>query len=203
MPLQVFRSSAFANACKPLSILGDERRHSPMVGFVRVGRAVNVALEPVHHQPQQSVLNRQAGQRQTACMRYISTPQRSQVILSSAGAMGVRDGAARMGVTGFCGDSDTEALSHKKLRNGEIAKWQKQMPHVAVLHGAMAAVGWFATSQFPDLAGIDISPILDSQSSDFAISPFFNFAIRKGGAPPGDVARQCAWRVKSAEIETG
>jgi hypothetical protein len=48
----------------------------------------------------------------------------------------------------------------------------------------------FSISQFPDFA-------------HFAISPFFNFAIRKGGAPPGDVARQCAWRVKSAEIETG
>ena len=35
-----------------------------------------------HHQPQQSVLKPQAGQRQTACIRYISAPQRSQSILS-------------------------------------------------------------------------------------------------------------------------
>ena len=33
----------------------------------------------VYH-PQQSVLKPQAGQRQTACMRYISAPQRSQSI---------------------------------------------------------------------------------------------------------------------------
>jgi hypothetical protein len=35
------------------------------------------------YQPQQSVLKPQAGQRQTACMRYISAPHRSHGILSS------------------------------------------------------------------------------------------------------------------------
>jgi hypothetical protein len=36
------------------------------------------------YQPQQSVLNPQAGQRHTACMRYISAwPHRSQIIASS------------------------------------------------------------------------------------------------------------------------
>ena len=34
------------------------------------------------YQPQQSVLKPQAGQRHTACMRYISEPQRSHSILS-------------------------------------------------------------------------------------------------------------------------
>ncbi|MEP7308532.1 MAG: hypothetical protein ABJA98_23755, partial [Acidobacteriota bacterium] len=38
---------------------------------------------PYH--PQQSVLNPHSVQRQTACMRYISAPQRSHSILSSAG----------------------------------------------------------------------------------------------------------------------
>jgi hypothetical protein len=33
------------------------------------------------YQPQQSVLNPQAGHRQTACMRNISAPQRSHSIL--------------------------------------------------------------------------------------------------------------------------
>jgi hypothetical protein len=33
---------------------------------------VDVRLEYLHYQPQQSVLNPQFGQRQTACMRYIS-----------------------------------------------------------------------------------------------------------------------------------
>jgi hypothetical protein len=35
------------------------------------------------YHPQQSVLKPQAGQRQTACIRYISAPHRSHGILSS------------------------------------------------------------------------------------------------------------------------
>ncbi len=38
------------------------------------------------HQPQQSVLKPQAGQRQTACIRNISAPQRSQSTLSASAA---------------------------------------------------------------------------------------------------------------------
>ena len=46
------------------------------------------------YQPQQSVLNPQVGQRQTACIRYISAPQRSQRTLSGWGArlVGIGDG---------------------------------------------------------------------------------------------------------------
>lgn len=40
------------------------------------------------YQPQQSVLYPQEGQRQTACMRYISAPQRSQRVLSGTGVAG-------------------------------------------------------------------------------------------------------------------
>jgi hypothetical protein len=40
-------------------------------------------MEAIHYQPQQSVLNLHAGQRHTACIRYISAPQRSHVIESS------------------------------------------------------------------------------------------------------------------------
>jgi hypothetical protein len=55
------------------------------------------------YQPQQSVLKRQAGQRQTACMRYISAPHRSHIVrLSSAGA-GPAFRADRMGVIGGSG----------------------------------------------------------------------------------------------------
>jgi hypothetical protein len=36
------------------------------------------------YQPQQSVLNPQLGQRQTACMRNISVPQRSHATASDA-----------------------------------------------------------------------------------------------------------------------
>ena len=40
------------------------------------------------YQPQQSVLKPHAGQRQTACMRYISAPQRSHnVLISPAGVV--------------------------------------------------------------------------------------------------------------------
>jgi hypothetical protein len=48
-------------------------------------------LELFYH-PQQSVLNPQHAQRQTACMRYISAPQRSQSVgASDAGAGGSED----------------------------------------------------------------------------------------------------------------
>ena len=56
------------------------------------------------HHPQQSVLNPQAGQRQTACMRYISVPQRSHSVLASV--LGVAAGAvmsAETGRAGACG----------------------------------------------------------------------------------------------------
>ena len=46
--------------------------------LIRVSRATNG-----RYHPQQSVLKPQAGQRQTACMRYISAPHRSHGILSS------------------------------------------------------------------------------------------------------------------------
>jgi len=43
------------------------------------------------YQPQQSVLNPQLGQRQTACMRNISVPQRSHATASDA-FFGAADG---------------------------------------------------------------------------------------------------------------
>ena len=53
----------------------------------------------VRYQPQQSVLNPHAGHRQTACMRNISAPHRSQQIASRFGApaSGVAGDAARAG----------------------------------------------------------------------------------------------------------
>ena len=51
----------------------------------------------VSHHPQQSVLNPQAGHRQTACILNISSPQRSQCTASTFGRLtvvdNVRDGA--------------------------------------------------------------------------------------------------------------
>ncbi len=84
MTLEVFGAAAFA--CRGLvrAQLGDELLHAIAIGLKNgIGRA-DVALDLLHrHQPQQSVLNPQAGHRQTACMRYISAPQRSHSILFS------------------------------------------------------------------------------------------------------------------------
>ena len=49
------------------------------------------------YQPQQSVLKRQAGQRQTACIRYISAPHRSHF---TASALSELTGARRADTTG-------------------------------------------------------------------------------------------------------
>jgi hypothetical protein len=48
-------------------------------------------------------LNPQAGQRHTACIRYISAPQRSQGILASAGGVTVTGEIARAGGRGGVG----------------------------------------------------------------------------------------------------
>ena len=61
------------------------------------------------YHPQQSVLKPQAGQRQTACIRYISTPQRSHGIVSSAFA-GVPVLSGVMGLGGVRAGSDMREL---------------------------------------------------------------------------------------------
>jgi len=48
----------------------------------------------MRYQPQQSVLKPHAGQRQTACMRYISAPQLSQSMLSRCGTLLMGRGSA-------------------------------------------------------------------------------------------------------------
>jgi hypothetical protein len=60
-------------------------------------------------------LNRQDGQRQTACMRYMSAPHRSHFMAASAGAAGAALRAETTDVTigrgtGFEEDSSTPAL---------------------------------------------------------------------------------------------
>ena len=57
------------------------------------------------YQPQQSVLKRHAGQRHTACMRYISAPQRSHKRHSSSADAGVARNADSTGVIGGSGAS--------------------------------------------------------------------------------------------------
>jgi hypothetical protein len=53
------------------------------------------------YQPQQSVLNRHAGHRHTACMRNISVPQRSQRTLSPPVKAQDGDVAARLDRMGW------------------------------------------------------------------------------------------------------
>jgi len=66
--------------------LCDELLHTVAVGLkCRVG-GVDVRVERYH--PQQSVLKPHEGQRQTACMRYISAPHRSHSVGASAPGVG-------------------------------------------------------------------------------------------------------------------
>jgi hypothetical protein len=77
-------------------------------------------MAPVGYQPQQSVLKPHWVQRQTACMRYISAPQRSHRVLS--GLQTGSDPGDFTGVTGrgigLAGASDTPGLSHDGVRRG-------------------------------------------------------------------------------------
>jgi hypothetical protein len=69
-------------------VLGDKRLHAITVGAEFRAVGVDVRVEAIHYHPQQSVLNRQEGQRHTACMRYMSAPHRSHFMASSAGVAG-------------------------------------------------------------------------------------------------------------------
>jgi len=102
MPFDVLRTAALARGAQTLAQLGDELLHAVTIALKgRVG-GIDVRVEDYH--PQQSVLNPQAGQRQTACMRYISAPQRSHSVWASV--RGVAAGAvlsAEAGLTGVRG----------------------------------------------------------------------------------------------------
>src|SRR5213083_1707753 len=78
------RNLPCAGARQPFAQVGDELLHPVAIRAKGRVRRIDVRVEDYH--PQQSVLKPQAGQRQTACIRYISVlPQRSHTILSSAG----------------------------------------------------------------------------------------------------------------------
>jgi hypothetical protein len=110
MALEIFGAAALSRALGAFAQFNDELSHPVLVGLEgRVGR-IDSRLEDVHYQPQQSVLNPQAGQRQTACMRYISSPQRSHNILSfSAGVVVLSGVMGRTGARGGVG-SDMAAI---------------------------------------------------------------------------------------------
>ncbi len=115
MALDVLGAAAVARAAQPLAQLGDQLLPCAH-GWLEngIGR-VDVSLERYH--PQQSVLNPQAGQRQTACMRYISPPQRSQsVLVSPAG------GALSADFRGVIGRATGRGASESAMP--EIMAWR-------------------------------------------------------------------------------
>src|SRR5688500_1564479 len=86
MPLEILRASALPAYREPVVQLLHQPGQVLAVRLKFRGVGSNLALNPVQtiYQPQQSVLKPHAGQRQTACMRYISAlAHRSQIIASS------------------------------------------------------------------------------------------------------------------------
>src|SRR5262249_8328131 len=104
MTLKILLAASLPRVRDPVAELRDEMRHPLLIDLEEGGGGADVAVERFHYQPQQSLLNPQAEHRQTACMRYISAPQRSHNILSSplpgAGAVVFR---GWMGEAGGCG----------------------------------------------------------------------------------------------------
>ena len=88
MARQILRAAALAHLLEARAVLVDQRLHAIAIGAELSAVDIDVRVEAFHHQPQQSVLNRQEGQRQTACMRYMSAPQRSHFVASSGRAQG-------------------------------------------------------------------------------------------------------------------
>ena len=107
MPLDVLGAAAVARAAQPFAQLGDQLlpcARDWLESADRRGRCESRASTSRSSR----VLKPQAGQRQTACMRYISAPQRSQSILVSpaggvlsadlSGVIGRATGSGRVGV---------------------------------------------------------------------------------------------------------
>src|SRR5213083_2489469 len=115
MTRKIFRAAALTDLLDPPAMFCDEGLHPVTIRAKLRAGGIDVRVETLHYQPQQSVLNRQDGQRQTACMRYISAPQRSHFIASSLGADGEVFNADSTGVTirrgtGLRAGSSTPAL---------------------------------------------------------------------------------------------
>jgi hypothetical protein len=95
---QIPRASALTGPGQPLVELLDEGGEALAVGPELVAVGPGACFAEVHavpegdapagrgrYQPQQSVLKPHAGHRQTACIRNISTPHRSQSTFSASG----------------------------------------------------------------------------------------------------------------------
>ena len=86
MTLVVALAAALARERETVAKLGDQRRHLRVVGLVVRTVGADAGVDDLHERLSPStVLKPHSGQRQTACIRYISAlPHRSQIIRSSA-----------------------------------------------------------------------------------------------------------------------
>jgi len=113
MTLHVFGPAALARAVDALAKLGHLLLHARSIARERRVGGVDLGFENVHHQPQQSVLKPQAGQRQTACIRYISSPQRSQRTLSDG--LQVAESFGRSGEGGDMGSDIAGIIAYGRV----------------------------------------------------------------------------------------
>jgi protein-L-isoaspartate(D-aspartate) O-methyltransferase len=152
MTLDVLRAAALARARQTLTQLRDELLHAVAVALEgRVG-GIDVRLERYH--PQQSVLKPQDGHRQTACMRYISAPQRSQSVFASP--LGAADRADLSGVIGRAGGrgpsgSDMEQIMSwideqlvaRGIRDPRVLDAMQRVPREAFVPAASREQAYF------------------------------------------------------------
>ena len=112
---EILGATALAHLLEARAVVLHERLHSVVIRAELRAGDVDVRMEAIHYQPQQSVLKRQEGHRQTACMRYISAPQRSHFIASSFDAAGGALSAETIGLTTSGGNGLGEGLSTPAL----------------------------------------------------------------------------------------
>src|SRR5690349_23474855 len=113
MALEVLRAAAVASANGARTQISHQMLHPIAILLKRRVVRIDVSVEGEHgsarssrpttiYHPQQSVLKPQSGHRHTACMRYISAPQRSQSIWSGRGGSAFNGESGRG--TGFGSD---------------------------------------------------------------------------------------------------
>jgi len=86
--------------------------HPLAIGFERRVGGIDVGFD---YHPQQSVLKPHAGHRQTACIRYISFPQRSQSVFSSAGRVVMTGDTSGLGGRGGGASGMAAIIAREKL----------------------------------------------------------------------------------------
>src|ERR1700750_3426414 len=92
------------------------------------------------YQPQRAVVKPHSGQRQTACIRYISAlPQRSQIILSSAGVI-LSGGAGRTGGGGASGMAGIISGHLGIWSSGHLVIWSSGHLVICMVTGLFGAL---------------------------------------------------------------